>query len=103
MPSFPTMDGPSNKESEKSLSSDKSIHLDGRSVGQRSRRVLGYAHEEHFGQLLDEEAPDPRRDFVGGRFTVADVEDDDGDEDRQSHQTHGEEQVFAQEGHGQRG
>lgn len=60
-------------------SSDKSIHLDGRSVGQRGRRVLGYPHEEHFGQLLDEEAPDPRRDFVGGRFAVADVEDDDGD------------------------
>lgn len=40
---------------------------------------------------MDEDAPHPRRHFVGGRFSVVHVEDDDGNEDGEADQKHGKE------------
>ena len=63
---------------------------------------FGDPHQEDLWQPVDEDSPDPRRHFVGGRLAVVHVEDDDGDEDREADQEHGEEQVFAEQGDGQR-
>ena len=51
---------------------------------------LGHPHEQNLWQSVDEDAPDPRRHFVRGRFAVVHVEDDDGDEDGQADEEHGE-------------
>ena len=52
---------------------------------------------QQFGQEADEDALDPGRHLVRRRTAEVDVEDDDGDQDGQRHQDHGEEQVLAQE------
>lgn len=39
---------------------------------------FGYAHEEDLWQSVDENAPNPGRHFVCGRFAVVHVENDDG-------------------------
>ena len=63
---------------------------------------LGHPHEQNLWQSVDEDAPDPRRHFVRGRFAVVHVEDDDGDEDGQADEEHGEEEVLAEQRDGQR-
>ena len=52
---------------------------------------------------MDEEPPHPGRHPVRGRLPVVDVEDDDGGDDGYADQDHGEEQVLAEQRHGQRG
>lgn len=66
------------------------------------QQVLGNAHQQQLRQPLYEEAPDPGRHLVGARLAVVDVQDDNRDDDTQSDQQHGEQEVLAKKWQGER-
>lgn len=51
---------------------------------------------------MDEDAPYPWCHLVSGWFAVMHVENDDGDENGEANEEHGEKEVFAQQRDGQR-
>ena len=71
--------------------------------GEFGQQVFGDPHQEQLRDALDEEAANPRRHFVGAGFAVVHVEDDDGNDDGEGDEDHGEEDVFAEEGQGEGG
>ena len=70
--------------------------------GRAGRRLVRHLHHHQRRQPVDEETAHPRRHPVRGRLAVVDVEDDDGGDDGDADQDHGEEQVLAEQRHRQR-